>query len=259
MARWAAGVEYDGGVYAGWQAQPDRVSVQATVEQALSSVAAHPVAVQAAGRTDAGVHALGQVIHFDSGAPRAPHAWLLGANSRLPQDISLRWVRPVPEDFHARYSALARRYRYLIHNQRARSALLTGRSARVALALDERRMHAAAQTLLGEHDFSAFRAAECQARSPWRELQAIGVRRRGACVMLDICGNAFLHHMVRNIAGALIEVGLGRKPVEWIAWLLASRDRRQGAATAAAAGLYLLGVDYPARYALPATDDVTLP
>jgi tRNA pseudouridine38-40 synthase len=251
VRRWAAGLEYLGTAYAGWQAQAERPSVQAQLEAALSAVADHPLKTQAAGRTDAGVHAAGQVVHFDSAAPRGPYAWLLGANSRLPPDIALRWVREVPAHFDARHSALARRYRYVIHNHRARSALAMNRAAWITDELDATSMHQAAQALLGEQDFSAFRAAECQSATPMREVQEVSVARRGEYVVLDIRANAFLHHMVRNIAGSLIEIGRGRRPSSWIAELLAARDRRLAAATAPACGLYFLGPIYPAAFELP--------
>lgn len=251
MTRWAAAIEYAGSAYVGWQRQPGKPSVQTALEAVLSRVAAHALQATAAGRTDAGVHACGQVVHFDSDASRSPLAWVLGANGYLPDDISLRWVRMVPSDFHARHSACGRRYRYVVHNQRARSALLDQRAARVALTLDETSMHAAAQTLLGLRDFSAFRAAGCQSRTPIRQLIGANVWRKDDFVVLDIRANAFLHHMVRNIMGTLIEIGLGRQPVTWAAELLAKCDRRLAGATAPACGLYFMGVDYPARFELP--------
>lgn len=254
MNRVAACVEYDGTAYAGWQRQPHAPSVQAEVEEALSRVADHPVAVVCSGRTDAGVHALGQVIHFDTPAARADHAWVFGANSHLPPDVSLRWTRPVPEDFHARYTAVAREYRYLILDYPARSALFAHRAAHSRHRLDAGAMHAAAQTLLGEHDFSAFRAAGCQSNTPVRRVERIAVDRHGDLLVVDIRANAFVHHMVRNIVGGLQVVGRGLEPPEWIAALLASRDRRRGGATAPARGLYLLRATYPAAYGLPPTE-----
>ncbi|MBX6421301.1 MAG: tRNA pseudouridine(38-40) synthase TruA [Nevskia sp.] len=259
MTRWAAGLEYLGTAYSGWQAQTDRPSVQAQVEAALSAVADHPVRTQAAGRTDAGVHAAGQVVHFDSAAPRSAYAWVLGANSRLPRDIGLRWIREVPARFDARRSAVARRYRYLIHNHRSRSALAMNRAAWITHELDAGAMHRAAQVLIGEHDFSAFRAAECQSSTPMREVQEVSVKRHGEYVVLDIRANAFLHHMVRNIAGALIAVGQGRQREAWIAELLAARDRTRAAATAPACGLYFLGPVYPAAFGLPPPVESWLP
>ena len=251
ITRWAAGVEYAGGAYSGWQSQRGCASVQSSLQSALSAVASHPVEVAAAGRTDAGVHAIGQVVHFDSSADRSAQAWLLGGNSSLPADISLRWVQPVSEDFHARHSALSRRYRYVVYNERARSALLADRATRVTHQLDAGAMHEAAQMLLGERDFSAFRAAECQSSTPMRRMLDVVVRRQGRFVMLDIHANAFLHHMVRNIMGTLIEIGQGRRPVEWVAELLEGRDRRRAAATAPACGLYFVGPQYSPESAVP--------
>jgi tRNA pseudouridine38-40 synthase len=249
--RWAAAVEYFGSRYGGWQAQQDRASVQAELEAALSSVADHPVKTQAAGRTDAGVHAFGQVVHFESTAPRSIYSWVLGTNSRLPPDISLRWAQEVPGDFSARHSAMARSYRYVIHNQRARSALLAERASWITYELDADAMHRAAQALIGELDFSAYRAAECQSSTPMRNVQAIRVWRSGSFVSMDIRANAFLHHMVRNIMGVLIEIGQGRRPESWAGEVLAGRDRNQAGMTAPAQGLYFIGPEYPAQYGLP--------
>jgi tRNA pseudouridine38-40 synthase len=211
------------------------------------------VRVSCAGRTDAGVHGHGQVIHFDAPVERSAKAWVLGANANLPADVRVHWAVQVPADFHARFSALARRYRYIIADTAVRPALLGGQVAWQRRALDHRAMHAAAQSLLGEQDFSAFRAATCQSRGPMRNVHSLDVSRRGDLVVIDIKANAFLHHMVRNIAGSLMAVGLGRRSPEWIGQLLAGRDRSVAADTAPAAGLYLVDVDYPPRFALPAT------
>ncbi|MBL6751781.1 MAG: tRNA pseudouridine(38-40) synthase TruA [Nevskia sp.] len=251
MQRWAAGVEYLGTGYGGWQAQPGVPSIQEALETALSAVADQPVKTFAAGRTDAGVHAFGQVVHFDSSAARRPYAWLLGANTALPAAVSLRWVQAVTQPFDARRSARWRRYRYVIHNQRARSALLAGRAAWIARDLDAAAMHAAAQALLGEHDFSAYRAAGCQSRSVHRNVQEIAVWRRADFVVLDIRANAFLHHMVRNIAGVLLEIGHGRRGADWAGAVLAGRDRRQAGMTAPPEGLYFVGPEYPEAFGLP--------
>jgi tRNA pseudouridine38-40 synthase len=229
--------------------------VQREVERALSAVADHAVEVTAAGRTDAGVHALGQVAHFDSTAVRTPRAWMLGANAVLPGEISVRWVVPVKHEFHARYSALSRTYLYRIVNQPGRPALLRRRVCWVRRPLDAGAMHAAAQAVLGEHDFSSFRAAECQSKSTLRRVMRIAVERRGTSVDLTVRANAFLHHMVRNIAGALISVGTGRHAVPWLAELLAARDRRLGAATAPPQGLYLAQVEYPPGFGVPPVED----
>ena len=251
MPRVAVGLEYHGGNFAGWQAQPGLRTVQGVVEAALSRVAAQPVGATCAGRTDAGVHAVGQVAHFDTDARRSSRGWVLGTNANLPLDVSIAWAQEVTERFHARHRALSRSYRYLISNRAVRSALREGRAARVYQRLEVERMNAAAQLLLGEHDFSAFRAAECQARTPVRRLEALSVDRHGDWIVISAVANAFLHHMVRNIAGLLIEVGRGRAPPGWAREVLESRDRRRGAATAPAEGLYLWGVRYPAEFALP--------
>ncbi|MGH8457605.1 MAG: tRNA pseudouridine(38-40) synthase TruA, partial [Stenotrophobium sp.] len=251
MTRWAAGIEYIGTAYGGWQAQSKVHSVQATLQAALSKVADHAVVMTCAGRTDAGVHAFQQVAHFDSAARRSPYAWLLGTNTNLLRDISLRWIQPVDESFSARYSALARHYRYLIHNHRARSALLHGRAAWWAQALDAEAMHRAAQVLTGEHDFSAFRDSQCQSHTPVRLMKSLRLFRSGEFVVMDICANAFLHHMVRNIIGSLAEVGLGKRPESWMAELLAGRDRTQAGVNAPPDGLYFVGPEYPAEFALP--------
>lgn len=251
MTRIAVGLEYQGTGFAGWQTQRALRSVQETVERALGSVAAGPVALVCAGRTDAGVHALGQVAHFDTAASRALRAWLLGANSELPRDVSLSWVRPVPDHFHARYSAEARTYRYYVLNRTARSALAAHRATWVHRRLDERRMAEAAAALRGEHDFSAFRAAECQAKSPVRRMESLAVERHGDWVIIEATANAFLHHMVRNIAGLLIRIGKGDARPEWAAEVLAGRDRRRSAPTAPADGLYFWEVRYPGAFGLP--------
>lgn len=252
MARFAAGLEYDGRAYSGWQFQPGLRTVQDQVQSSLARVADAPLEVVCAGRTDAGVHASAQVFHFDSDAPRSERAWRLGANTYLPSDVSVLWVREVPGHFHARFSATARSYRYLILNRDSRPALATGRATWERRPLDAGRMHAAAQVLVGEHDFSAFRAIECQAKSPMRNVERIDVTREGEWVRLDVTANAFLHHMVRNLAGLLMAVGEGESPPERVAEVLASRDRRTNAATAPPDGLYLAGVRYPAEFGLPA-------
>ena len=255
MPRIALGLQYQGGAYAGWQHQPSSPSVQGALEGALGKIADAPVSLACAGRTDAGVHARGQVAHFDTRAQRTLRAWLLGANSELPPDISVSWVRPVPEHFHARYSAEARTYRYFILNRRARSALFARQATWVHRPLDAAAMAQAAALLQGEHDFSAFRAAECQAKSPIRRLERLTVERRGDWLVIEATANAFLHHMVRNIVGLLIAVGKGDAPPEWAAQVLSGRDRRRSAATAPAVGLYLWSVRYPEAFALPPPPD----
>lgn len=249
--RIALGLEYDGSEFSGWQSQAHARGVQSVVEAALSGVADHSIAVTAAGRTDAGVHASMQVVHFDTQARRTERSWTLGANSNLPSHVSALWAREVPEAFHARYSAMARRYRYLILNRVPRPALAARRVCWVRDLLDEERMRTGAQHLIGEHDFSSFRAAECQSRTPMRHLHEIGIVRRGELVMLTVVANAFLHHMVRNIAGVLIAIGTGERPADWAAEVLAARDRTRGGVTAAAGGLYLAGIRYAPALALP--------
>ncbi|HEY4367247.1 MAG TPA: tRNA pseudouridine(38-40) synthase TruA [Steroidobacteraceae bacterium] len=251
MPRIALGIEYDGSEFRGWQAQTDARGVQSAVEAALSIVADHPVEVTAAGRTDAGVHASMQVVHFDTTAVRSERNWALGANTNLPSSVSVLWVREVPDTFHARFSAFTRSYRYCILNRAPRPALAFNRVCWVREALDHEVMHRAAQQLVGEHDFSSFRAAECQARSPVRQLYTIEVERRDQMVVMAVTANAFLQHMVRNIAGVLISVGLGERPPQWVREVLDFRDRRRGGVTSAPQGLYLAGVEYPAELQLP--------
>lgn len=256
--RWAACVEYDGSAYHGWQAQNDVCSVQVTLETALAEIANHAVRVVCCGRTDTGVHATGQVVHFDTDTARGEHEWVFGANRFLPDDISLRWAKAVPEDFHARFGAIMRDYRYLILNHPARSALYARRAANCRRALDVDAMAAAAKALEGEHDFSAFRAAGCQAKSPVRLMHHVRVTRQGDFVVLDVRANAFLQHMVRNITGSLLAVGRGEKPTQWIAELLAGRDRRRAGAAAPACGLYFIGPTYADKFNLPVRADPTL-
>jgi tRNA pseudouridine38-40 synthase len=252
MARIAIGIEYDGTDFLGWQTLAHGPNIEDTVAAAVAFVADHPVSLTCAGRTDSGVHARCQVAHFDSDAPRSPRAWALGATARLPPTVAVRWAQVVPESFHARYSALARRYRYALVDRPVRPALEGRFVAWERHPLDAAAMHAAAQALVGEHDFSAFRTVACQARHPWRRLDEITVAREGERVVIEVEANAFLHHMVRNIVGSLIPVGRGERPVGWIAELLASRDRRLAGPTAPAAGLVFLGPRYPASLGLPA-------
>jgi tRNA pseudouridine38-40 synthase len=250
--RLALGIEYDGGDFFGWQKLGHGPSVQAAVESALGFVADAPVVVQCAGRTDSGVHARCQVVHFDTDALRPMRGWVLGANSRLPQSISVRWAVEVEADFHARFAARARRYRYRIVDRAIRPALSRQYLAWERLPLDALAMHRAAQALIGEHDFSAFRAAQCQAAHAVRDMQRIDVRRDGEEVVIDVRANAFLHHMVRNIVGSLLEVGRGERPESWLGELLQGRDRSVAGDTAPSQGLCFLGPLYPAQWRLPA-------
>ncbi len=249
--RWAACVEYDGSAYHGWQSQPHAASVQDTLEAALARVADAPVRTVCSGRTDTGVHAEGQIVHFDSDAPRSERAWLLGTNRYLPDDVALQWVVRTDDDFHARYAAFARDYRYWLLARSAPSALWRNRAYHCRHALDAKAMHHAAQALVGEHDFRAFRAAACQAKTSRREVEYIRVGREGDWLWLDIRANAFLHHMVRNIVGSLLEVGRGLRDAEWIAEVLATGDRRRAGMTAPPQGLILKRVHYPPRFVLP--------
>ncbi|CAH0540809.1 tRNA pseudouridine(38-40) synthase TruA [Vibrio marisflavi] len=249
--RIALGIEYDGTRYFGWQRQKEVCSVQQELEKALSVVANHEIEVQCAGRTDAGVHGTGQVVHFDSSAVRKPIAWTMGANANLPKDIAVRWSTEVSDEFHARFSATARRYRYIIFNSNLRPAILGSGVSHYHGDLDAEKMHLAGQYLLGENDFTSFRAVHCQSRSPWRNIMHLNVTRHGQYIVIDIKANAFVHHMVRNIAGSLIVVGKGEQPPEWIHWLLQQKDRKLAGATAKAGGLYLVDVDYPDEFGLP--------
>lgn len=251
--RIAFGVEYDGTEFNGWQKQHGVRTVQECVERALSAVADHEVEVTCAGRTDAGVHGLGQVIHADVAARRTLRSWVLGANSNLPRDVSILWAQPVDERFHARFSALRRRYRYVILNRMVRPGLQRHRVCWIHRPLDERRMAKAAEHLLGEHDFSSFRAVACQAKHPVRTLYRLDVTRRGEYVVLDVEANGFLHHMVRNIAGVLIAIGEGEREVDWAREVLEARDRTLGGVTAPAAGLYFVGAQYPEEFGIPAS------
>ncbi len=249
--RVALGIEYDGTSYNGWQRQKTGLGVQQRVEEALEVVANHPVEVVCAGRTDTGVHASGQVVHFDTSSQRSERGWLLGANTNLPNDVNVSWVEPVSDDFHARFSAVSRSYRYRILNRLQRSALHRHRAWWVYEPLNAESMHAAAQRLLGEHDFSAFRAAGCQASTAIRTISEISVSRSGDWLTLDVTANAFLQHMVRNITGTLATVGLGEQDESWVTDVLESRDRKAGGIAAPSHGLTLVGVAYPAGFGLP--------
>lgn len=255
-ARIALALEYDGSAYFGWQSQrkPQVATVQECLETALSRVADAPLRVQCAGRTDRGVHASHQVVHFDSPAARSPRAWVFGGNSHLPESIAVKWARGVPRNFHARFSAYARRYRYVICNRALRSPHLRHAVTWHDRPLDARLMHEDAQALIGELDFSAFRAAGCQSNSPMRNVHFVEVTRRGDFVVIDIQANAFLHHMVRNVAGVLMAVGAGEAAPGWTRAVLEGRDRTAGGITAPPDGLYLVDVRYPDEFELPAVE-----
>ncbi len=244
-------VRYDGSNYYGWQRQEGLDTIQAQLEKALSLVANHPVTVVGAGRTDAGVHATGQIVHFDTDAVRSEHAWVFGANTHLPRDISVMWVRPVSLDFHARYSALSRRYRYIIYNHEIRPAVLAKAVSWYYRGLEVELIQQSVPYLIGEHDFSAFRGAGCQSNTPIREVFNIEIVRQQKIVTIDVEANAFLLHMVRNIVGVLMTVGSGVRPPKWVKEVLESRDRRRAAMTASPHGLYFVEVNYSAEFDLP--------
>lgn len=249
--RVALGVAYRGSHYQGWQSQPGGNTVQDRVEAALSRFLDRPLRVHCAGRTDAGVHALNQVVHLDTEVLRTPSSWVRGTNRYLPADIAVQWARPVAENFHVRYSALGRRYRYVLLVSPVRPALQAGLVGWTWSPLDHGAMDAAAASLLGEHDFSAFRAAECQAASPVKTLRSLGIVRQGACWFFDFDANAFLHHMVRNLMGSLLAVGTGRHTPGWLADVLAAGRRERAAATFSADGLYFVGPYYDCGHAIP--------
>lgn len=255
MSRIALGVQYDGTLFQGWQSQPHRETVQDVLEGALSQFAMLPVHVQCAGRTDAGVHALEQVVHFDAPINRSMESWVRGTNSFLPDAISVRWAVEVGEDFHARFDAFKRTYHYVIYNHVVRSPLWCKRAGWYHKPLNEHLMNVAAQSLVGTHNFSAFRAAQCQAKSPIKTMHQVKVQRYGDLVVISLSANAFLHHMVRNIVGSLVYIGASKKPVDWMAVLLEQTDRTIAAPTFSAAGLYLSAVHYNESYVLPKPSD----
>lgn len=250
--RIALGVEYKGSRYRGWQRQGAGVpSVQEALERALGRVAAESISLQCAGRTDASVHASGQVVHFDTAVERPLQAWVMGANANLPGDISVCWAKVMPADFHARFKACARRYRYVIYNDPVRPAHMAEEVTWNHRPLDVQRMREAAALLVGTHDFTSFRAVQCQAKSPIKTVHHLNVIEHGRFIVLDVRANAFLHHMVRNFAGVLMTIGAGERPVEWVSEILAARDRRAGGVTAHPYGLYLVRVEYPEEFELP--------
>jgi tRNA pseudouridine38-40 synthase len=251
--RIAAILEYDGSGFNGWQRQTQVRSVQQCIEEALSKIADEPVQVTVAGRTDAGVHASAQVIHFDTSATRSEYSWVRGANSQLPGDVALLWAGVVDAGFHARFSATGRHYRYVILNRAVRPTYLARRVTHEFRPLDVERMRAATGYLIGTHDFSSFRAIQCQARSPVRELRSLAVERHDEFVVMRVYANAFLQHMVRNIAGVLMDIGSGEREPGWARQVLEARDRTQGGVTAPPDGLYLTAVEYPAPFNIPAS------
>ena len=251
--RYALCVEYAGANYRGWQIQRegDVPSIQEEVEKALSKIANAPVSVVCAGRTDSGVNATYQIIHFDSPVQRDERAWILGTNTHLPDDIAIQWAKLMPSDFHARFSALERRYRYLIYSNPVKPAIMPKGITWTHKEMDAERMHQAAQVLIGEHDFTSYRAVGCQAHSPVRTVKAFDVYRQGRLIVLDVRANAFLHHMIRNFAGVLMKIGCGEAEVSWSEEVLNAKDRRQGGVTAPPFGLYFVDAIYPEEFALP--------
>ena len=254
MPRIALGLAYDGAPWRGWQTQPGGQTIQDELQKALLSFTTEPVETVCAGRTDAGVHAVGQVVHLDTQAERKLESWVRGLNTLLPDTIAVQWAHPVPDDFHARFSATARTYVYVLRNSRVRSPLTRTRAGWVYQPLDLDAMQKAATRLLGEHDFSSFRSSQCQAASPVRHLQVANIQQHGEFFIFTFKANAFLHHMVRNLMGTLLYVGLGRQQPDWVDVLLAERDRRLAAPTFAANGLYFARVEYPVSYGLPIAD-----
>ncbi len=258
--RIALGVEYDGAPFSGWQTQREGVvTVQGNVESALAKVADHPVRVFCAGRTDTGVHGLGQVVHFDSKATRDMRAWVYGTNAHLPDSVAITWAKPVPETFHARFSAIRRRYRYVIYYRPVRSPFMNTRVTWSYRKLVIERMAEAARYLLGEHDFTSYRALGCQAHSPVRSLYRLDVSQEGPFIYLDLEANGFLHHMVRNIAGVLMTIGAGEAEPIWAQQILELKDRSKGGVTAPSSGLYLCEITYPDTYQLPTKSSSAFP
>ncbi len=244
-------VEYDGSVYRGWQAQSGLSTVEGDLAEAVSKVANHPVDLTCAGRTDTGVHARGQIIHFDTDSIRSMDGWLLGVNSNLPRTVRVHWVGEVPDDFSARFSAIARAYRYLLIDNNVRPALLKSYTTCWYHPLDHEKMHAAAKAIVGEHDFTSFRSSACESRSSKRNVKYVRVSRSGKFIHIEIEANAFLHHMVRNIVGTLIRIGQGAKPVEWMSDVLEEKNRCAAGITAPPQGLYLETVTYDEKYGIP--------
>ncbi|MDQ7049804.1 MAG: tRNA pseudouridine(38-40) synthase TruA [Enterobacterales bacterium] len=256
--RLALGIEYDGKAYCGWQRQHHSPSVQQQLEQALSQVAAQPIRLFCAGRTDSGVHATAQVVHFDHSQPRPESAWLQGANNLLPKDIVINWCKPVDLEFHARFSAVSRSYRYIIYNSLTPNAILANKVCWHRRPLDEKEMQKGADYLIGQHNFTSFRASACQANTPVRTMQNLTVSRKGRWITIDLKANAFLHHMVRNIVGCLFRVGEGRESAAFVQKVLDLKDRNQAPDTARPDGLYLVEVGYPDKYSFPVANPLAL-
>ena len=254
--RIALGVEYDGSPYCGWQSQAEGLTVQDTLQAALSAIAGEKISVMAAGRTDTGVHGIEQVVHFDTQVERPLQAWVRGVNALLPASIAVRWAHPVSDEFHARFSAQGRSYRYFLLNRSTRTALYAGKVGWFHASLDLAKMQQAAHMVLGLHDFSAFRASQCQAKSPIKTLHQLDIYREGEMLIFDVSADAFLHHMVRNIVGCLVYVGKGKYPEEWMTQVLQSRDRKYAAPTFSPDGLYLRHVKYAAKWGLPQIEPV---
>jgi len=256
VERIALGIEYFGHGFKGWQRQPSaKPSIQEELEKALSKIANSPIEIVCAGRTDAGVHATHQVVHFDSPVERNDNSWTRGVNSQLPDQIGVRWIRRVNSEFHARFSATARRYRYVIDNSPVMPVIYRNGVTWHHPPLNEQLMEQAGQALIGEHDFTSFRAKECQSHTPMRNIHHLMVRRIGSLVVIDVKANAFLHHMIRNIAGVLCEVGDGRKSVDWVAQVLELKDRSKASVTAPPHGLYFVDVDYPEQFSIPSGEE----
>lgn len=257
--RIAIGIEYDGSRFHGWQFQPGLDTVQGALEAAVGAIAGEPVSVIAAGRTDAGVHALEQVAHFDTAALRPLQAWVRGVNSHLPSAVAVRWAAPVADDFHARFSAVSRRYRYVLFNHPVRPALNAAKVGWFHRLLNVAHMNAAAAHLIGTHDYSSFRSSECQAKSPVKTLHEVSVQRLGDFITFDLCGTGFLHHMVRNIVGSLLWVGYGKETADWFAQLIELRDRTHAAPTFGPEGLYFVNAGYDDKWQLPAPRRIMMP
>lgn len=252
--RIALGIEYNGHGFYGWQRQQGLPTIQASLEEALSKVANEPIFLHCAGRTDANVHATGQVVHFDTNAKRHIDAWIYGANVSLNHSISVRWARAVDYHFHARFKATSRRYRYVIYNNPIRPAVLNNRVSWHYYRLDANKMHEAAQCLLGEQNFNSFRSSQCNSKTPNRRIDEVTIKRQGDYILIEIEANAFLHHMVRNIVGSLMKIGSGLREISWMKAVLEAKSRQAAAETAPADGLYLTHVRYPEPYNFPLSD-----